>query len=556
MLDVHLRHAATVLLESAIRIAPPDTREWGQAMQGELSHVEGAWAAVMWALGSTTVLVKDTLASLLIPGRRGRGLAPDEGLFAKSVSFHRAALLACGVCVLGALLFFAAPPFRQAVQVSFGAWRELVRVPGPDGQPGLIALSQRAEARHDPEALVFVATRLWDGRERARLAEEAVRLDPNLTWAYAVVAVHRPDLPQNDGWVPKLEQWDPQNGLFPLITAESIDIALTNQASRLSPKEKQKNLEEDPAWQKAMEAAFSSPRFDDYLNRLEELDRRVVRRYRFNDPDELLSGEEASLPTYAFSDAQRFAKSVLQSGQSLEAGGDSKGATEKYWAVARFGQLLDAGVHSPRDHTLGTTLQAAAYKRLQVLSEKGGHTSEAALFGYLASKFDPAQGEHSQFLEEWVFGQEISKRNAAVLQISSLMMFIFSGLILVAISVLIVGRRRTPQASLPRPKPLATAAALAGAVGFLVSSAAIYLTYRPYWYIFQREILNGDRSRTRDLRNFLLATHGLPGVESHAILSWNFPVYFWTGVTLLSVICLVLILLRHILVRPRTSASA
>ena len=50
MLETPLRHAANTLLESAIRIAPPDTREWGQAMREELRYVEGPWAAVMWAV--------------------------------------------------------------------------------------------------------------------------------------------------------------------------------------------------------------------------------------------------------------------------------------------------------------------------------------------------------------------------------------------------------------------------------------------------------------------------------------------------------------------------
>jgi len=44
LLETHLCQAARVLLESAIRIAPPDTRNWGQAMRGELNYVEGPWA--------------------------------------------------------------------------------------------------------------------------------------------------------------------------------------------------------------------------------------------------------------------------------------------------------------------------------------------------------------------------------------------------------------------------------------------------------------------------------------------------------------------------------
>ena len=66
MLELQLRQAATVLLESAIRIAPPHTREWGRAMMGELNYVEGSWAGTMWALGSSGVLAKQALVSLMI----------------------------------------------------------------------------------------------------------------------------------------------------------------------------------------------------------------------------------------------------------------------------------------------------------------------------------------------------------------------------------------------------------------------------------------------------------------------------------------------------------
>jgi hypothetical protein len=550
MLETPFRHAATVLLESAIRIAPPDTRDWGQAMREELSYVEGPWAAVMWALGGASVIAKHALLSLFIPAHRGQANTPDGGLFAKTVSLRKVAFVAGGAYVLAALIFFAAPPFRQGLRVSLAAWNELLQVRAWNGQPRLRALSKRAEQRHDPEGLVFAAARLWDASESARLAQEAVRLDPNLLWVYAVVAVRHPELAEIHQWLPKLEGWDPQNALFDLITAESIDVDHINKASRLSPKEMQERLEEDPAWQRAMAAAFASPKFDDYLDRLKELDRRIVPRYGFSDPYEMLSGEDPGLPTYAFSDSRRFAKSLLQSGQNLEARGDRKGAVEKYWAVARFGQVMDSQAHSDDEHWTGTALQALAYKQLQVRSEKGGKPDEAALFSYLAAKFDPLKGERT-LRKEWFFGSDISRRNAAVLQISSLMMLIFSGLMVVTASVLIAGGRRGKGPVMQRVRPGLALVALTSAVGLLVSSATLYLTYRPYWYIFQRAILSGDRSHTRDLRDFLMATQVLPALAPGSGRYLKLPVYFWTGVTLLGVIGLALILLRHFLARQR-----
>jgi hypothetical protein len=388
MPETPLHHVATVLLESAIRLAPPHAREWGQAMRQELSYVEGHWAALSWALGGASVMVKHALISLLIPGRRAQLIAPDGGLFAKKVSLRKAVLVTAAGFILGALLFFAAPPFRQAVRVSLEGWNELFQVTAGNDQPQLRALAKKAETRRDAEGLVFAAARLADARESARLAEEAAHLDPNLLWVYAVVAVRHPQLAEIRDWVPKLERWDPKNALFNFITAESIDIDLVGKAYKLSPKDFQKEVETDPARQRAMAAAFASPTFDDYLDRLRGLDSRVVRRYGYNDPYEVLGGEEADLPTYAWQDSQWFAKSILQSGHDLEAKGDRKGAVEQYWSVARFGQTIDSQGHTDSEYNLGLSLQIGAYKQLQKLSEKGGNANEATLFAYLARSFE------------------------------------------------------------------------------------------------------------------------------------------------------------------------
>jgi hypothetical protein len=209
MLETHLRHVATVLLESATRFAPADTREWGRAMQEELRYVEGCWAVLMWALGGASVMANHALVSILLPGRYGQGLAPDGGLFAKHVSLRKAALVASGVCALGALLFLAAPPFRQGMQVALSALPVVYRATPWEGQSGLQALARRVEAPRDPEGLVFCAARQQDSREGARLAEEAVQLDSSLIWIYAIVATRHPELPEISEWLPKLERWDP-----------------------------------------------------------------------------------------------------------------------------------------------------------------------------------------------------------------------------------------------------------------------------------------------------------------------------------------------------------
>ena len=557
MLETHIRQAATVLLEWAIGISPPDTRDWGQAMRGELNHVEGAWAAVMWALGGTSVLIKRTLAYLFMPGRRGQDMASDGGLFAKNISLRGAVLVAGGGCVLGALLFFAAPPFRQALRVSLRPWSSAFQVASGNVQPGLETLARRAEQRRDAEGLAFCAVRLENSRESARLADEAVGLDRDFLWVYAVIAMRHPEVTEIPQWIEMLKRWNPENALFYLIEAEGIERSHFRRGEWTRPTQ-----EQNQAWQASMEAAFRSPQFDDYLGRVAELNRTVVPRYRFYDPDELESRARLDFsPVFVSEDSERFANLLIHAGANLEARGDQKGAREKYWTVARFGQVIDSQARAGFEHWAGTTLQAMAYKPLQALSNKEGNPAEAVLFGYLAGKFDPVTGEHPNMAGEQVFGKGTLSRNAMVLMISGLMMLIFSGSVVVAGGVSIFRRRRA-RTDVRRTRPLATMVASTSAVGLLLSSATLYLTYRPYWYLYQGATLQGDRSQARDLHDLLMATQVPPGVSPEAYLSfirllgsWRlyFPVYFWASVILLGVIALLLILLRHF--REHTPAN-
>src|SRR5208283_89797 len=121
--------------------------------------------------------------------------------------------------------------------------------------------------------------------------------------------------------------------------------------------------------------------------------------------------------SYAGEDTRLFASSLIHSGEDLEARGDRKAASEKYWAVARFGQLLDSPGHADFDRLDGAALQAKAYRQLQGLSRRvqgQGSEAEAALFGYLAVKLDPASGANAR-RGQWIFGLDTCNRNAAVL---------------------------------------------------------------------------------------------------------------------------------------------
>lgn len=118
-----------------------------------------------------------------------------------------------------------------------------------------------------------MALRTWDHSESARLADEAVNLDPNLIWVYAAAGTYY--VPSFDPRrLSALEQWDPQNAVPHLIVAERIDLDQVERA-----KIPHRVNEEPAAWRDAMAAAFQSPKLDTYVEQQKQLDRRVLARY-------------------------------------------------------------------------------------------------------------------------------------------------------------------------------------------------------------------------------------------------------------------------------------
>jgi hypothetical protein len=530
------RRLATFLLRLALRITPRESLDWGQAMLNELHHVTGDWAALNWAIGGTVVLARHALLAMIIPPRKRQMFPLGEDLFDKESFMSKTLLAAAGACVTAALLFFLAPTFRQGFRVSLTQWHQVLNVTASERQPSLEALARRAEERRDAEGLAFVAVRHWEGSESARLVEEAVRIDPKLIWVYAIVAVRNPDRPEIQKWIPNLEEWDPQNALPHLIGAESVDIDQV-----VHEKVPHSLNEESSAWKNALAAAFRSPRLDNYLDRLKALDRRVVISYRFDDPSQAIDGDLSyGLPTYTAWDSSRYAKSVLDSAEELETRGDTKGAAETYWAVARFGQMLAPSLGY--GNTLMGKVLRETYERLGALSEKEGKYQQALLCANLSEKIAQEEKDENILLRERDDSANLSRWNANVVKVSGFALLLFGVVVLICA---VVVRFKAVRLSSPRSNNrLTITLGLISSVGLLMSSAALYMSYRPYAEIFQQFIRTGSESQLRELSQFLAYTRMPLGVQGFHQLR-DFVFYFWFGITAICVASVLLLLARR-----------
>jgi hypothetical protein len=297
-----------------------------------------------------------------------------------------------------------------------------------------------------------------------------------------------------------------------------------------------------------MAAAFQSPKIDNYLGRLKELDRRVLLRYHVNDPVQILGNYcWYVLSSYGGWDSSRYADSLLESGKILEARSDSKGAFEKYWTVARFGQMIEPVSGFYVRHNL-----PEAYKRLRTLSEQEGNKVEAAFYASLANQAAIAQRAERIALSERFNGGDVSDWNAFLVKLSGLTI-LFSGGLLTICAFAVIIRGRSLRLSSLRPSRLTLALGFAAAIGSLISSAILYISYRPYAEILQRFILKGDETGLSEFSNFLEATQFPLGAQRFQLTEFVF--YFWFSVTLLCILALMFVLVRHFQSRLRANAT-
>lgn len=546
--ETYLRRVAASLLRLALKVAPQDSFVWGQAVLAELNYVEGDWPALAWAFGGAVVLAKQAMFSLILPSRRHQAIHSRSKLFTKEGPMRKTTLVGIGACAVAFLLFFLVPVFRQAFQVSLAQWHDLSNFTHFEDRrlsPELEAVARLAEQNHDAEGLAFVAMRHPKESEGARLADEAVQLDSKLTWIYAVVAVSHPTLPQVERWVPKLEQFDPENALPYFIVAEAIDFDQV-----LHDKVPKKTSDESPAWKKTMASAFQSPKLDNYLDRLKVLDRRVMLRYRFDDLYQALENSNwYLLPSYSAWDSYRYAGLVLESGETLEARGDLTGARDRYLAVARFSQMLtSAGVHLRRWQ--GNVTQEA-YKRLQAFSEKDGLQEQARFYASLAAQTERAD-ENDMIAHQNRFHEGYVPRwSANLVKASGVAMFLCAGILLTCL-VYVIRKRQHLGPNSAGLSRITTAFGIGGAVGLLLSSATLYATYRPYAEIFQHYLHTGDESQLPLLSSFLDHTGVLLGSEG---FYGDVRVYFWFAVSALCVLALLLAVITFVAkhLRPQDS---
>ncbi len=269
-------------VQLALRLWPEESRGWGQALAAELDEVEKPLEALKWALGGLMLFTRASgsnfLAWLKLPA--GSRLSPAYLVSGSAAPIlpKRSRLFTVAILFATVVLLFF-PQTREAISTVRASWN------GYRGDSSDLRASQnlaaRAEKENDARTLAFVALVTPDPGRSARLAEQAVALEPSLVWIYAS-RVPRPEYnPPPKNGLARLLAADSDNA-FPEMLAAQVICEPTYQTLLAHNTPTQQDTEAALAasteWVTHMDRAFRAARYDSYFNRRWQLTQEVWNR--------------------------------------------------------------------------------------------------------------------------------------------------------------------------------------------------------------------------------------------------------------------------------------
>jgi hypothetical protein len=282
-----------------------------------------------------------------------------------------------------AIAFFFIPDFRQSFRAPFisAAPEPEYVIGGPLSEKFLKQTAKLAEQGRDARTLAFVALRYPIGAEGARLADEAVALDPQYTWIYysLIQPYEEKDIRVSDQWSAKLQAWDPDNAIPYLMAAQGIRFKKGDKWPRAQQLDA---LANETEWRQAMQKAFAAPRYDSYVMRRFNLERSWLIEHRLARADILLfSASSYTLPNLLLIHIYDQLL-VNKLGKDAEEAKKFPEALSQYWSVAHFGERMQLSGVTLIEKIIAARVQFAAYDRLVPLLRQMNRTDEAATVDY------------------------------------------------------------------------------------------------------------------------------------------------------------------------------
>ena len=252
------------------------------------------------------------------------------------------------------------------------------------------ALGRTAGQSGDAAALAFAAFHPGpagnDGR--ARWADQAVAKDPQYTWVYYHLANNRlsdagqPEVARRiTQWAERVSTWDPENAAAWLQRAEVLRHSAADWPKRTGKGNPDlvylQELEKRTEWMAAMERGFAAPRYDTYVQRRFDLERRVLQEKGWASPSVMLLFI-ATYPLPNLLNVREYADlRVAYLGAKAEQAGRLEEALGHYRTVAAFAKRMRLGGKSLIEEFIAIAVEKISSEPMLAALRKANRRVEA-----------------------------------------------------------------------------------------------------------------------------------------------------------------------------------
>ncbi len=455
--------------------------------------------------------------------------------------------LAFTLALIALAAFFMLPSVHEGFGAVLQSWHAYTNAQRADYQ----RMAREAEANHDARTLAYLSSRMDTLEEDARLSNEAVAMDPSLTWIYAKGGsswYSYYGVPQKNGWAQRLEASDPGNAATYLVEATIRSNDLRRQLNYPGPESKMdEKLFQDPVWRGAMEKAFAAPRYDSYFDRMIALEQSVLKAHNMRKPQDVAIGISRIYP-FGLWDAQSYSDLLLAQAKEALQKGDTAGAIHLAWIAAHFAERTRDNLDSELVHRTTERMLLHDYQFLQPLEASAGHTDVAKLLAIQNEAFARKISDKSRSRLMWYFRAVDS--TGIALHSAGLGITLFGGAVILAAMFLFAarfasglraGRLYRWACNCGRFAPVCLAASIA----LMAATYAAYLdTVKDYFSGMK------DAATLQELTTMDYSLSELPGRFSNPLNQGMYHAYFWIALLAGVIIAGAIFLSRNAL-RPR-----
>ena len=383
---------ALAVARAIVRVWPAETREWGQAFAAELPAAETAGATATWLIGGLMLLLREWLKHAWRSLGRPLGSSTSEPAATFTPRYSRTPRTPLWLMLgltLASVAILLHPEVRQALTFLRSAY--INHGWTPNEWSSYQQLTKISKSNRDPHLLALLSLLSSNADERSQLSQEAIQKDPSLTWldyeqSFTPVYDRRKQIHISRDRVDRLQKWDPQNSIPHILASEIMaespqheeweGAVLGKRSSDVN-----KRLAANPAWIAEMHAAFSAPKYDNYMSQATELIRTVSSQFSVHDPriaEYILSSKR--VPRFLLLDD--YALLLTDRGLTSEKIGNTQQAIASYSEILRFAQRVKLTAETPDEQYFAERMGQTAGDKLAPLYASLGRADEASMVSF------------------------------------------------------------------------------------------------------------------------------------------------------------------------------